>query len=227
MIKLFSLILATVALANLSSEEKPLPDMPPKQSIDYEAKDYSNLIEMQGFTEALLKMHFDLYRGYVKNTNLLLLQLRDMALQGKANSYEWGALKRRLGWEFDGMRLHELYFGNLGGKDSLDKFSPLYLRIVKDFGSLAQWKKEFVATGSMRGIGWVIFYLDPPTGRLMNTWINEHDVGHLAGGTPLLVMDVFEHAYITQWGLDRAKYIEAFFNNIKWSEVEKRYTSIR
>ncbi len=227
MLKLFSLIFATLFFAALHSEEKGATKAPVKQSIDYQAKDFSNLLEMPGFTEPLLKMHFELYRGYVKNTNLLLSQLREMALQGKANSYEWGALKRRLGWEFDGMRLHELYFGNLGGKDSLDKSSPLYLGIVKDFGSLEQWKKEFIATGSMRGIGWVIFYLDPPTGRLINTWINEHDVGHLAGGTPLLVMDVFEHAYITQWGLDRAKYIEAFFNNILWSEVEKRFSGTR
>ena len=75
----------------------------------------------------------------------------------------------------------------------------------------------------MRGIGWVILYRDPKDGRLINTWINEHDVGHLAGGSPLLVLDVWEHAYITQYGLNRAKYIEVFFNNIDWDEVNQRY----
>ena len=121
------------------------------------------------------------------------------------------------------MRLHEFYFDNLGGKDALDKSAPLYQRIAKDFGSYDAWKKNFIATGLIRGIGWVILYRDPQTGRLFNTWINEHHVGHLAGGAPLLVMDVFEHAYITQYGLDRAKYISAFFDNIDWAKVGKRY----
>ena len=105
----------------------------------------------------------------------------------------------------------------------LDKSSELYLKLSKEFGSFEAWKKNFIATGMIRGIGWVILYRDPITGRLMNTWINEHDVGHLAGGEPLLVMDVFEHAYITQYGLDRANYISAFFDNIQWAKVERRY----
>jgi Fe-Mn family superoxide dismutase len=76
----------------------------------------------------------------------------------------------------------------------------------------------------MRGIGWVILYLDCQTGKLFNTWINEHDLGHLSGGEPLLVMDVFEHAYITQYGLERDKYIQAFFENVDWSVVSQRYS---
>lgn len=196
---------------------------PPKITLDYQPKDYSKLLGMNGFSDDLLNMHFQLYQGYVKNTNLLLNTMRDMLLHGKEGSYEWGALKRRLGWEFDGMRLHELYFENLGGNDTLDKASSLYTRIIKDYGSFDQWKKDFVGTGMARGIGWVVFYRDPLSGRLMNTWINEHDLGHLAGGDPLLVMDVFEHAYITEYGLDRAKYIEVFFNNIQWAEVLKRF----
>jgi Fe-Mn family superoxide dismutase len=125
------------------------------------------------------------------------------------------------------MRLHELYFENLGGHDALDKADPLFQKIVKDFGSWEAWKKSFVSTGLIRGIGWVILYSDPQTGRLINTWINEHDLGHLAGGAPLLVMDVFEHAYITQYGLDRAKYISAFFDNIHWEKVSQRYNSTK
>ena len=121
------------------------------------------------------------------------------------------------------MRLHELYFGNLGGVELLDKATSLYSRIVKDFGSYEAWKKSFIATGMIRGIGWVILYRDRETGRLINMWINEHDLGHLAGGEPLLIMDVFEHAYITQYALDRGKYIDVFFENIKWSQVSSRY----
>lgn len=196
----------------------------PKVSVAYQPKDYSHLLGIPGFNDALLRMHFQLYEGYVKNTNLLLSTLRDLALQDRASGYDYGALKRRVGWEFDGMRLHEFYFDNLGGgKQELDKNSVLFMRILKDFGSYEQWKKDFISTGMIRGIGWVILYRDPANGRLINVWINEHDLGHLAGGDPLLVMDVFEHAYITQYGLDRGKYIDAFFENIRWDLVAKRY----
>ena len=92
-----------------------------------------------------------------------------------------------------------------------------------DFGSYDQWKTDFISTGLMRGIGWVVSYIDPKNGRLINEWINEHNVGHLAGGTPILIMDVWEHAFITQFGLDRNKYIEVFFNNINWKVASKRY----
>ena len=186
----------------------------------YTAKDYSHLIGMPGFSDGLLQMHFKLYEGYVKNTNDLLAKLKSMTDPG---SYEYGALKRRLGWEFDGMRLHELYFGNLGGTILLDKASPLYKAILAQFGSFEKWKRDFIATGTIRGIGWALLYLDPEQGVLTNVWINEHDTGHLAQGHPILIMDVFEHAYMPQYGLDKAKYIDAFFNNINWDAVSKRY----
>lgn len=193
------------------------------QRMEYIAKDYSYLFGMPGFSDQLLKMHFQLYQGYVKNTNLLLGRCRELESQNRNLTYEYGALKRRLGWEWNGMRLHELYFDNLGGKDPMDKSSPLFQKIVKDFGSYENWKKSFIASGMIRGIGWVILYQDFQTGRLFNVWINEHNEGHLSGGHPLLVMDIFEHAYITQYGLDREKYIDAFFNNINWEQVSKRF----
>jgi Fe-Mn family superoxide dismutase len=229
MCKAFSLICGVLllGLAPLLGHENEIAQTPKndlqKVSLDYQAKDYSSLLGMHGFTDAQLKMHFQAYEGYVKNCNLILNRLRDMALSGKSTAYEWGTLKIRLGWEFDGMRLHELYFENLGAKEPLDKNSALYQRIVKDFGSFDQWKKDFVATGMIRGIGWSILYRDPQNGRLINTWIDEHDLGHIAGGAPLLAMDVFEHAYITVYGLDREKYITAFFDNINWKEVSRRF----
>jgi len=139
------------------------------------------------------------------------------------DTYSYGALKRRFGWEFDGMRLHEYYFENLGGKTPLSKDSTLFAALTDQFGSLDKWKSDFVATAMMRGIGWVILYRDPQTGRLMNVWIAEHDLGHLAGGDLILVLDVWEHAYLTQFGLDRATYIETFFKNIDWSTVQQRF----
>ncbi len=188
----------------------------------YTAKDYSALIGMPGFSEALLKNHFTLYQGYVTNSNKLLDALASLLKDDKAGSPEYAEMKRRLGWEFDGMRLHEYYFENLGGKSPIDKAGPLAARLAADFGSYDAWEKDFKATGAMRGIGWAILYQDPSSGRLINFWINEHDAGHPAGGTPLLVMDVFEHAFMLDYGLKRADYINAFFENIDWQAVEGR-----
>jgi Fe-Mn family superoxide dismutase len=95
-------------------------------------------------------------------------------------------------------------------------------KIVENFGSYDKWAADFKATGAMRGIGWAVLFEDPQTGRLFNVWINEHDVGHLAGGQPLLIMDVFEHAYLPDYGLKRGEYIQAFFDNIDWKAVEGR-----
>lgn len=193
-----------------------------KTIISYEAKDYSQLLAMSGFSDTLLNNHFKLYQGYVKNTNLVLEKLNTLVAEGKDRSPEYAELKRRLGWEFNGMRLHEYYFGNLGGKKPVDTKSPLYKKISENVGSFELWKQDFISAGSMRGIGWVLLYLDPLSGKLINVWINEHDTGHLSGAKPILVMDVFEHAYFTDYQLDRGKYIEAFFNNIDWDEVSGR-----
>lgn len=193
----------------------------------YKAKNYEHLLgKIKGLDDSLLKMHFKLYEGYVNNTNSVLQKIQSLTNQGQSRTPEFAGLKRILGWEFDGMLLHEYYFENLGGSQPLDPNSPLALKMVKDFGSYDQWKADFISTGLMRGIGWVVAYIDPKNGRLINEWINEHDLGHLAGGTPILIMDVFEHAYITQFGLDRNKYIEVFFNNIDWSAPTKRFGTV-
>jgi Fe-Mn family superoxide dismutase len=188
----------------------------------YAAKDYGKLIGMEGFSETLLKNHFTLYQGYVTNTNKVLDTLAAMLKEGKAGTYEYAELKRRLGWEFNGMRLHEYYFENLGGKGSLDAGSKFGKALAAEFGSVEKWEADFRATGAMRGIGWVVLYQDTGGKRLFNQWVNEHDVGHPAGAAPILVMDVFEHAFMTDYGLKRADYIAAFFKNIDWKTAEAR-----
>ncbi|MBN2264536.1 MAG: Fe-Mn family superoxide dismutase [Candidatus Aminicenantes bacterium] len=190
----------------------------------YTPKDYAKLLGTPGFSDALLKNHFTLYQGYVANTNKVLDILGLMAKDGKTATPEYAELKRRLGWEFDGMRLHELYFENLGGQAPLDKAGPIGRRIVEQYGDLESWEKDFRATGAMRGIGWVVLYEDRTNGRLINFWINEHDVGHPAGCAPLLVMDVFEHAFMLDYGLKKADYIEAFFKAVDWAAVGQRLT---
>ncbi|MEE8470781.1 MAG: superoxide dismutase [Dehalococcoidia bacterium] len=188
----------------------------------YSAKDYGSLIGMEGFSDTLLNNHFTLYQGYITNTNKLLDTLAAMLKEGKVATPEYAELKRRLGFEFNGMRLHEYYFENLGGKGALDRSGRLGRKLAEDFGSYEDWEKDFRGTAAMRGIGWTILYQDDQTGRLINQWINEHETGHLAGCKPVLVLDVFEHAFMIDYGLKRPDYIEAFFRNVNWSAVEGR-----
>lgn len=188
----------------------------------YTAKDFGKLVGMPGFSQVLLKNHFTLYQGYVTNTNRVLDILAQLAADGKAATPEYAELKRRLGWEWNGMRLHEYYFENLGGKSPLNPAGKLGQKLAESFGSVEAWEKDFRATGTMRGVGWVVLYEDLANGRLVNFWVNEHDAGHPAGCRPILVMDVFEHAFMIDYGLKRADYIEAFFKNVDWAAVESR-----
>lgn len=188
----------------------------------YSAQDYSRLIGMAGFSDTLLNNHFTLYQGYVKNTNKLMETLAAMLREDGTATPEYAELKRRMGFEFNGMRLHEYYFANLGGSGDAGKAPLLKARLTEDFGSLDAWEKDFRATGAMRGIGWVVLYQDNLTGRLFNQWINEHETGHWAGCSIILVMDVFEHAFLTDYGLKRAAYIDAFFGSIDWAVLEGR-----
>jgi len=190
----------------------------------YEAKNFDGLLGTPGFSGTLLKNHFTLYQGYVANTNKLADALAGMLKDGKTSTPEYAELKRRFGWEFNGMRLHELYFWSMAkGGNGMGRKSRLAKKIIEDFGSLESWEKDFRAVGAMRGIGWVILYYDIHAKRLFNMWVNEHDAGHLAGGEPLLVMDVFEHAFMLDYGLKRADYIESFFKAIDWDSVSERY----
>ena len=186
----------------------------------YEAKNFEQLIGMQGFSDNLLNTHFGLYQGYVKNTNTFSEKLKMLEL----GTPEYAELKRRFGWEFNGMRLHELYFANLSkDSSSFNEGGKLANKINLEFGSFENWKKDFIATGSSRGIGWAILAYDQTGDRLFNIWVNEHDAGHLVGATPLLVMDVFEHAFILDYGMKRADYINAFMTAVDWSAVENRF----
>ena len=190
----------------------------------YEAKDFNGLLGTKGFSDKLLNTHFKLYQGYVANTNKLLEKLKSL----EAGTPEFAELKRRFGWEFNGMRLHELYFGNMSKEEKkLGEDTTLFKKMVEEFGTGMGCHDDFVAAGAMRGIGWVVLAYDPQGDRLFNVWINEHDVGHLAGAVPLLVMDVFEHAFIMDYDMNRGEYIKAFINAVDWDEVQKRFEAAK
>jgi len=189
----------------------------------YEAKNFEHLIGTKGFSDQLLKNHFTLYQGYINNFNKLNDILVSMEKEGKFGTPEFAELNRRFGWEFNGMRLHELYFENMTKEQiEINKNSELFKKFEKEWGSFEMWEKDFKSMAAMRGIGWIILYYDKETDRLFNVWINEHDVGHFAGCIPILVMDVFEHAYMLDYGIKRADYIEAIMKTISWESVEKR-----
>jgi len=196
----------------LSITEKPFCFM-----MMYDKKDYSHILGTEGFSDDLLTNHFNLYAGYVKNVNMLDEKLRS----AEVGTPEYAELRRRFGWEWNGMRLHELYFGNIT-KETNGMSGELEKKISEKFGSREAWEADFRATGAMRGIGWVILAHDTESDALHNVWINEHDVGHLAGAKPLLVMDVFEHAFVFDYGMNRADYIDAFMNAVDWRAVEER-----
>jgi Fe-Mn family superoxide dismutase len=194
----------------------------------YAPLDFSGLLGTPGFSDKLLTDHFTLYQGYVKNTNTLLEKLAEELKADRGAMPGFAEMKRRFGWEFDGMRLHEVYFQNFAKEATkLQASDPLRAQLVKDFGSFEEWTKDFKATGAMRGIGWVALVWDPVGSRTFNVWIGEHDGGHLAGCPILLIMDVFEHAFLTDYGLKRADYVEAFFKALLWPRVSERFAEAR
>lgn len=193
----------------------------------YQQKDFDNLLGIGHLSNKLMKDHFFLYQGYVNNTNKLLQELDIYSKEDMGKTTEYAEIKRRLGWEWNGMRLHEFYFSNMTkGGSFLDRNTNLYKRIVHDFGSYDNWEKDFKDTGLIRGVGWVVLYYDPFGDRLFNVWINEHDTGHLCTGFPILTIDMFEHSYIVDYGTDKKKYIDSFFKMIDWEVVSAKSDSM-
>ncbi|MDQ2680744.1 MAG: Fe-Mn family superoxide dismutase [Candidatus Eremiobacteraeota bacterium] len=190
----------------------------------YTAKKW-DLHGLQGISDATLEMHFGLYEGYVKNTNLLIEETTQERAAGKnvGSDPKFAELVRRMGWEFNGMRLHELYFDNMTSAPTDLKAGALRDALSTSFGDFDAWKKDFFAVGSMRGVGWAIAYYDPTNGQVTNNWIELHQDGNLAGFTPLVVMDCWEHAFLKDYKpSERGKYIEAFYANLNWAACEAR-----
>jgi Fe-Mn family superoxide dismutase len=140
-------------------------------------------------------------------------------------------LQRRFGFEYNGMVLHEYYFGGMKkGIKQPSQSSPFVSALSESFGSFENWKKQFMEIGKMRGVGWTITYLDPLPQRLVSLWISDHEVGHIAGFIPIVVMDCWEHAFALDYGVTangRAEYVQTFFRNINWEIHEERLEAAR
>lgn len=192
----------------------------------YEPRQFPRLKGLSGISDKLLADHFKLYEGYVKNANELRAQLDGMLKEGKAKGTNpaFAEITRRLGYEFAGMILHELYFGNLMAvPDPLDRSGPLGRAMIAAFGSVEAWLEDFKAIGAMRGVGWAICYQNPETKEISNHWIEMHDNGHPPGFRPIVVMDCWEHAFVPDYSVtERSKYIEAYFRNVDYRVCEGR-----
>jgi Fe-Mn family superoxide dismutase len=188
----------------------------------YTAKDYKNLLGMKGFSDRALNVHFTLYEVYVKSLNSILEKFSTDSV--KEGSYEKGELKRRFGWEYNGMKLHEIYFESLieDGKE-LNSESGLAKAIERDFTSFADFLEAFKTAGAARGIGWILLVKEESTGKLLIIWVNEHDVGLLANAKIILSMDIFEHAFMVDYDTKKSEYINAFISNINWKVCEERF----
>lgn len=193
----------------------------------YEPKDFSHLLGTPGFSDALLNNHFALYQGYVNNTNTLLKKMNDIRIErlngNDERKEESAELHRRYSWEYNGMKLHELYFGNLTKeKTELNLEGNLGKKLIERFGTYDVFLHNFTKNvGMFRGIGWVALVKRDDT--LGIIWINEHNEGLLADCKILLIMDVFEHAFMLDYGIKRADYINAFMSAIDWHAVEARF----
>jgi superoxide dismutase, Fe-Mn family len=188
----------------------------------YTAKEFHNLQNVRGLSPNLIELHLNLYRGYVKNTNAIAVRLKQLLRTSRSISPSVTALRKQLSWEYNGMRLHELYFENMA-YEPLNPDGNLADQIERDFGSIENWQRDFESAGLTRGIGWVVLYYDVVNRRLSNAWIEEHNIGPLVSNLPIVVMDVWEHAYLTQYGLNRSEYIRTFIKNISWIVCEKRF----
>ena len=188
-----------------------------------------DLSGLNGISDKTLEMHFKLYEGYVKETNNLTEKISAFLADGRVDQEEMPAyseLTRRMGFEYNGMVLHEYYFENMKkGSTATDpeQTSDFFRAATESFGSYEIWKADFVGIGKMRGVGWAICYQNPANGRLSNHWITLHETGNVSGFAPVLVMDVWEHAFLLDYKpAERPKYIEAFFSNIDWAACEGR-----
>lgn len=188
-----------------------------------------NLPELTGLSEKQLKAHLGLYEGYVKHVNLLREQIKELETADREKfAYAIMETRRRLGFEFNGMRMHEYYFKQFeGGSTPIDTNAKLIAALTEKYGSLEGFIAHFTTVGMSRGIGWTILYADPQGGTMHTSWVTDHELGQLGGLPVILAMDMWEHAYMVDYlPAEKKQYIEAFLKNINWNVASSRFESV-
>lgn len=175
--------------------------------------------------QAQFDAHLRLYDGYVNKVNEI-----DRILSGNAGRNEANATfsyfrecKRGETYAINGVILHEMYFENIGGDPSVGPNPSTEKQIIQDFGSLKGWEEDFVATAKASR-GWVVFCYEQRSCRFRNISLDSHDLGNIAYSAPILVLDVYEHAYFLQYADNKAEYINRFLENINWDVINERMT---
>jgi len=190
--------------------------------MQFEEKKF-NIPELKGISSKTIEEHLKLYAGYVKHSNLLLSKIDELAQDAEKNAYALGEVQRRFGFEYDGMRNHEVYFDSLSGEPkALIESSELYKSIVYLWGSFDTWLNRFKSIALTRGVGWAMLYLDTKEKRLLNAYVEDHQFGQLVGCVPILALDMWEHAFVADYQPSGKKqYVEDFFVNLNWKKIEE------
>ncbi len=187
-----------------------------------------NIPVLNGISAKNIEEHLKLYSGYVKNTNLILKKIPEYEGYAKEDTfapYVTGELHRRFAFEFNGMRNHEYYFSSLeDGAANLSEDSELKKAIESEWGSFDAWLARFKTIAMTRGIGWAVLYYDTKMKKLLNAWVDEQHLGQLNGAQPILMIDMWEHAFVYDYATsEKKKYVEAFFENLNWSKIEGNF----
>lgn len=196
--------------------------------MQYETRKF-NLPELTGLSAKQIEVHLGLYAGYVKHVNLLMATI---AAYGQTNDeggkYAIAEMRRRLGFEFDGMRMHEYYFEELeGGATAPSEHSALARVVAEKYGGWDAFIAHVKSVCGMRGIGWCVVYYDPRAKTAHTAFVEDHQLGQLAGLPVLLAIDLWEHAFMVDYvPAKKNEYVEAFLGNVNWGVIEKRAAEV-
>ncbi len=188
-----------------------------------------NIGTLKGISNKNIEEHLKLYAGYVKNSNLILEKINELAQDAEKNAYALGEVQRRFGFEYNGMRNHEVYFSSLeNGPKDLTEMNELKKAITEEWGSFDSWLNRFKSIALTRGIGWAMLYYDRKEKRLLMTWIDEQHIGQLQDCTLILALDMWEHAFVYDYPTsEKKKYVETFFKNLNWEVVEENFNEVK
>lgn len=194
--------------------------------MNYTARTF-HIPELKGLSKKQMEVHLALYEGYVKHANLIMDKIKELREKDPVeNAYLMAELRRRFGFEFDGMRMHEYYFEQFEGGPQQSKEEPLIDAVSEKYGSWEAFIAHLKEVCGTRGIGWTVLYYDPAARTVHTVWVNDHEVGQLSGLPILLAIDMWEHAYMIDYvPADKKSYVDAFLENINWDVVEKRFLS--
>lgn len=192
----------------------------------YTAKTF-NFGTLDGISQKQLDVHIKLYEAYVKFINVIEDQQKELLKDSEKNAYALGEVTRRIGFEWNGMRMHEHYFSQWeGGSAPLTTESDLGKALSAQYGSIDAWQARFRGVAMMRGIGWAVLSWDSVGKQFVNHFVADHELGQLNGLTTILALDMWEHAYMVDYvPAEKTKYVEAFFKNLNGTLVSQRFAA--